>query len=367
MSTHSVDLTIFKVLVGAALAIATFGGAVVPRLFKSYDPVACQRWLPLGNCLSGGLLLGAGLLHFFTGAASSLADVDGHPDCGDASKAALERAASVMLGGFFVSLFIDRVLLRSEQLTAAASQHGHSHDVGPPSSSSDVSASDVLDQDASGTSTFIVAVLLGFHAALEGVSLAYEPTAAALRNGFVPLVLHKFFDGLLLGIQAAKAPLPGEPAVSKSRSIVRDDGSVITIDHFDESGPTSVHGNSKPSSVSQPFLCAVGSWASITPIVMIAVVFAGVGFEAAVAAEATKSPLDTAYPLGPQFQCFGAGTFLYVAMMEVLTSEFKPHPPKRRLPGAFATPTWSHTLKLFTVIAGCVIVSFLESGHHHSH
>jgi zinc transporter ZupT len=139
----AIDLTILKVLVGGILAVATFAGAVLPRVLKSYDPSATSKWMPLGNCFSGGLLLGAGLLHFFTEAAATLADVSGQTDCGDAATAALKLSTAWLLGGIFASLFIDRVLLRSAMLSsAAAALHGHSHD----SSERSPSTSDAGDE-----------------------------------------------------------------------------------------------------------------------------------------------------------------------------------------------------------------------------
>jgi hypothetical protein len=362
-SMSAIDLTILKVLVGGILAVATFAGAVLPRVLKSYDPSATSKWMPLGNCFSGGLLLGAGLLHFFTEAAATLADVSGQTDCGDAATAALKLSTAWLLGGIFASLFIDRVLLRSAMLSsAAAALHGHSHDSSERSpSTSDAGDEQQRESDgstgASGTTAFIVAMLLGFHAALEGVSLAYEPSGAALRNGFVPLMVHKFFDGLLLGIQAAKSPAPHSPAsaANERRGKFRGGKSEEIVVVSAEEGDNSKPAPQPPPTVTQPFLCVVGGWACITPLVLIALVSMGAGSRGSPAHEHKGS---NPRPWGPQLQCLGAGTFVYVALMEVLTSEFRAHHPR-------APQAWGPSAKLAVVVLGTVIVRMLESGHRH--
>ena len=197
-------------------------------------------------------------------------------------------------------------------------------------------------------------MLLGFHAALEGISLAFEPTASALRAGFVPLLVHKFFDGLLLGIQAARsAPGPVEPRSGRKGARGEDPM---------ESPETPVTAGSGKSALSRGFLGFVLLWSVVTPAALLAAIASG-------QTSSGKSGASSGPGMGPGLQSLGAGTFLYVAMMEVLASEFRTAasaPRSRGSRGATATG-WSASVKLAVVIAGCCMVRLIEGGNHHHH
>jgi hypothetical protein len=299
-------------------------------------------------------------MHFFAEATATVADTNGKKDCGEAAQAALEITVTWLLAGIGLSLGIDRVLLRSGVLAAAvAGQHGHSHDCNDlQSTTSETSTEDnaTTGHDASGVATVIVAVLLGFHAALEGVSLAFEPNLAALRAGFIPLLVHKFFDGLLLGIQAARSP-GGAGESRHGRRLAKTED------------PLELEANSAgqpKSTLSRGFYCFALLWSCVTPAALLAIIAAGqTGSQSASAGEnGTKDG-----GMGPRFQCLGAGTFVYVAMMEVLSSEFRslPTAPRRLHKSSTAIAPWSPIVKLAVVVVGCLMVRLIEGGHHHHH
>lgn len=382
----SVHLNAVKCGCGALLALSCFAGAVVPRLLRATSPQTIGDWLPLGNCLSAGLLLGAGLLHFFANAVrTATAAVLGGDGCAEAVEHALGKGVMALLMGFYASLFIDRVLLR--RLAAATGTmhlvHGHSHGVHDESGhhrhgddngdeTADAPARLLLGRrgseelkpataTASGTmtATIIVGTLLGFHGALEGVSLAVEPTVAAIYGGFVPLLIHKFFDGLILGIQAAKTAQP--PAVKVSPAATPAD-----VDHSGSAQQPKGHPISAAVAANKTFMGFVALWSLVTPAVMLMMLMSG-GAEAAIAsgqvnggggsgAPPAPTPATAAAapaPVGPLLQCFGAGTFLYVGTMEILATEFGDAAKGSKAAGFAA------------LMAGSVLVLVLESFHHH--
>jgi len=327
MGAPSVDLAALKIVVGIALAAASFAGTMLPRFANQLDPTSVAKWLPIANCFSAGLLFGAGLLHFFAEAVSVMADKSG--DCGENASTALSTGLHWLAGGFFLSLTIDRILLRSSALSAAAA-HGHSHDVGLERHSTS-SEDTPTKPKATSVATVIVAVLLGVHAAFEGTSLAFETTASSLRAGFVPLLIHKFFDGFLLGIQTVR-----EEIARRRREA-------------EEEVPTSPVRKTQCWGMNTTFLMAVCGWSCITPVVLIAVVACGAG-----------KPSMSGSLIGPSVQCLGAGTFLYICVMEILASEFS---GRRRHPSLSTEP--SNVAKIGAVLCGIVLVKLLNSGHHH--
>ncbi len=336
----ALDLVLFKAFAGLALAGACFAGVYVPRALRLYSAAHFEYWVPVGNALSAGLLIGAGLLHFFAGSVvraipdTALEDSHGHAafetPCHEGAEAAVSRCCFALVGGFFLSLVIDRVVMRSAALAPLAAQHGHSHGF------HDVEAEPLRSPSpavlrGSTTAALVVAVLLGLHGGFEGVALAVEPSVQAIQRGFLPLLLHKFFDGLVMGIQASLAL---------------------------EMDPSGARGFSTKAAL----------WSLITPFVMAGFLVSGLDSWLVATSQPTPVPpgigahsaaWNSALPWGPLLQCVGAGTFLYVATLEILPGEFPATPVA---PKAGAAAPW---LKAVAAIAGVGFVIVLEGAHSH--
>ena len=162
-------------------------------------------------------------------------------------------AATYMLLGYLVTLVLDRCVLRGlllnsssdgrrevagltggsgDEAAAAASSdgddddairwlvdhHGHSHSSSADGDTPHVAGSDsgsfphrrrdpTTNMPKHSSRRFqrllLLAFVLSFHTVIEGVSIAAESSRAHLWVGFGALLLHKFFDGLILGASYA--------------------------------------------------------------------------------------------------------------------------------------------------------------------
>lgn len=370
----TIDLFITKVLVAALLGGASLLGALLPSMLVwwSGGPSGSAASglnsrgaavLSLLTCCSAGLLIGAGLLHFMAECiARSVAyfersDVsEGAKSPKDLHAGALERgteAALVFLTlGLLIPLFVDSVMLRwlrrptSGKATTTSLSHQHhqgSHCHGLLTlSSGDPAALRAAADDGGGcavdmmmgpakegggtppvlspagssaaaganggvltsTPTVVIAVLLSLHSCFEGLALGVEDSVAALRAVAVAMALHKVFDGAILGISLAKSLARRKVAGTQHEPLWR-----VALKNR-----------------------TLVLWAMVTPVVLLATALwnaprgsvgvkglggRGGGAEVDENCEAPPASLWSA-----ALQGIGAGTFLYIALVEIIPDEF---------------------------------------------
>lgn len=214
--------------------------------------------ISFANCVSAGILLWTGLMHFFFEGAEgfvSLETAAGAPS-GSALEGGLFRALCWCIGGMLLPLAVERIVwpwvtdwaqhgvsskLASSslvnqaqpspgssfaaQLLVSHHTHGHSHGsnhssdshqheleapspatsgwggAAPPVTVGSTVGADpkvVVSKDI--TAAILIAVLMSVHSATEGVAIGVEQTPAAVRQSTAPLFVHKIFDGWLVGL-----------------------------------------------------------------------------------------------------------------------------------------------------------------------
>lgn len=150
-------------------ACGLLGGIIPARLKLSRHG---QRRLTLGNAFSGGVFLGAGLLHMLVDAQEYfglLVGADGFP------------FASLVCGmGFFLVLLLEKAVLRG------------SEDVGRMSKERPVYP-------------FVLCFILSVHSIIAGVSLGLEGTLASSAAILIAIIAHKGTAAFALGTSLEKA------------------------------------------------------------------------------------------------------------------------------------------------------------------
>ncbi|EAN90971.1 hypothetical protein C3747_143g123 [Trypanosoma cruzi] len=183
------DVALFKIGVALSLTSVTVLGMCTPFLCvqnaKGNTPprprtqlMTSPRPLSLANCFSAGTLLAISLVHFMPCALATAGN--------GVSPTAL--CAALMIGVLFPAL-IERNITES----VAQSGYGHSHGL-------------FLAHESYQRLTVMPLIMLPmcFHAAVEGVLLGLEASVAALMGSAVPLFVHRFFDGVVVGVCIAK-------------------------------------------------------------------------------------------------------------------------------------------------------------------
>jgi hypothetical protein len=310
-----------------------------------------KRWLNWINCVSAGLLIGVGLFHFlaeciegavqWTSQKASLTSNQGSSIAPAAIHDALEVSIGWFIAGLLVPLFVNKVVLtalkahndkvsvvpqakQARELTPAHGSDGLTTNAADapaergvneaPSieskpcdvrSSSDTSASP-SESRRNYIKTFMLAVLMALHSLTEGASLGLEGSLSSLTVGMIPMILHKFCDGIVVGVRVGKG-LESEAAPSSQSAISKCEivrGSIRRVP-----------------------LVAV-AWTAITPIVMIAAALGTSGssnnndHRPDGSLQPHTGPSDSPGLLTVAVQGMGAGSFIYLALAELVAEEF---------------------------------------------
>jgi zinc transporter 1/2/3 len=226
-----VDLSTFRVIAIVAILLVGLGGGLLP-LWIGYSP-RTQRFFSLGNALSAGIFLGAGLIHMLPDAERNLRGVVEE----------FPIASLLTILGFLLVLFTERVVSGGEAELAEAKP---------------------------GAYAYILALVLSIHAFIGGIALGTEQSLAGMVVLFIAIVGHKWSETFALGINLLRGGIP--PAQTRSTII----------------------------------LLAV-----MTPI--------GIVLGSVLSAGLTGR---TAQLVEGVFDALAAGTFLYVAILDVIGEEF---------------------------------------------
>jgi solute carrier family 39 (zinc transporter), member 1/2/3 len=174
-----VDLFTFRLIAIVAILLMGLFGGFLP-MWVGYSP-RTQRFFSLGNALSAGIFLSAGLIHMLPDAEHNLRGVLGE----------FPTASLIAVLGFFIVLFVERVVSQAE---AKAEAEGGAAGRGA-------------------VYAYILALVLSIHAFIAGVALGTEQTVAGLAVLFIAIIAHKGSEAFALGISmfrggVARARIP---------------------------------------------------------------------------------------------------------------------------------------------------------------
>ncbi|EKF27879.1 hypothetical protein MOQ_008388 [Trypanosoma cruzi marinkellei] len=209
------DVAFVKIGVALLLTSVTVLGVCTPFLCvqnaKGNTPprprtqlMTISRPLSLANCFSAGTLLAISLVHFMPCALATAGN--------GVSPTAL--CAALMIGVLFPAL-IERNIIE----TVAHSGFGHSHGL-------------FLAHESYQRLTLMPLIMLPmcFHAAVEGVLLGLEASVTALMGSAVPLFVHRFFDGVVVGVCIAKEVRAEMEAVDEVTPLNAAEKSTTSVD-----------------------------------------------------------------------------------------------------------------------------------------
>jgi zinc transporter 1/2/3 len=207
---------LFIIVAIVILFIITIAGGLSPSRISMTSKG--DYFIKMGNIFSGGVFLGGGLLHLMP---------EGHELLGEVAPDAEYPYAFLLASvGFGAVLLIEKVLMRGEDvgrlsraLTAAdlASivdeiDSGGSGDRAP--SRNLPSGSDLKGIQA--TYPYVLTLILSLHSVLAGIVLGLEEEAAAALAVLIAMVAHKFFEAFALGISMKEGGFTDE----YSRSLI---------------------------------------------------------------------------------------------------------------------------------------------------
>jgi zinc transporter 1/2/3 len=165
-----VDLTVFRIVACVLILLTGLIGGLVP-LWMGYTP-RTQRFFSLGNALSAGIFLSAGLIHMLPDAERNLRGVLGE----------FPVASLIAVIGFFVVLLVERVVARSE------TERG--------------------DERRGAVYAYILALVLSVHSLIAGTALGAEQTTAGMLVIFLAIIAHKGSAAFALGVSMVRGGVP---------------------------------------------------------------------------------------------------------------------------------------------------------------
>lgn len=164
------DLTTFRIVAIVAIFLTGLGGGLLP-LWVGYTP-RTQRFFSLGNALSAGIFLSAGLIHMLPDAEANLRGVLGE----------FPVASLIAVIGFFIVLLVERVVARGEA-EAGEVKRGAVY-------------------------AYILALVLSVHSLIAGTALGAEQTTTGMLVIFVAIIAHKGSAAFALGVSMVRGGIP---------------------------------------------------------------------------------------------------------------------------------------------------------------
>jgi len=204
------------------------------------------------------------------------------------------------------------------------------------------------NSSSTSTSTVLtIAVLMSLHSAIEGTTLALETSAKTLRGAFIPLFIHRFFDGVVVGLQATVVSSSSSSS-STITSPVND-----SMSSNDQQKDSNDKKNQQQQQISSPSpfssfsnffrelsrivfrkeTLVLLSWSVITPVVLVIVLLMNYEHGGSNSNNNSHtnnnnkehSPVLTTSFAGAWAQCFAAGSFVYISG-ELLNDVFTKSP-----------------------------------------
>jgi zinc transporter 1/2/3 len=278
---EALTLLQLKLLSFVLIWIFGFTGGLLP--LKRSIP-----WLlSLGNCFSGGVFLGAGLIHMLAEAVEGMREIGPQYE---------KQAYIYFIVGILLPFAVERIVM--SQIDTASLISGMGDKEGSKKGS---------------TSMYLLLLMLGVHALIEGAALGVQNNHDDTRAILYAILAHKFFAGFALGVSVMKANLS-----------------------------------------TWRYLQLITLFALTTPSGILLGVFVSAG------------SLNGFWAVA--MQSIAAGTFIYVALVEVITEEFSSDSgghshghshhdleSAKVTPGELLSEMWK---KFISLIAGVVITAY---------
>lgn len=383
--------------------------------------------ISVANCVSAGILLWTGLMHFFLESAASFSSPSlcpSHLGTNGVGLACLEygvgRAVLCLICGILIPMIIEKVVWPWVTIVVVGTQpshqrqeggeasiaalmvvHGqHSHNSGSsghshhhhqhhPSSSSPLmtgkaaihssSSNSSMGSSSGGTaaapapsgnhgllpttasshqqrgrqhtkdlaSAVLIAILMSVHSATEGIAIGVEPSIASMRGSVSPLVVHKAFDGWLVGVSVYRT----------CDAVLRGSGGLMEILRY-----MFIRSSQK---------YALWIWLAALPFFLMSVAMVvPVGHHqgshqdgtAATATEEGHSHMGATFPVAIA-QATSSGSFLYVAVCAILLEELSGDASSAGHSSPTMATVKKHVLLIASCIAGLVLGSILSGDH----
>jgi zinc transporter 1/2/3 len=278
--------------------IGLIGGLVPLRLRVN------ERLLSLGNTLSGGVFLAAGFTHMLA------ESVEGFERLEATKNSNFPFPYALCLFGMLIIFFVEKVLISQDATEDLPLHHHHHHshrhlDDNEHSKEMDAKKSRGIDKEPSTdnaskqyTNIYVLAFLLSIHSIIEGVALGIEDRVSDTRNILIAIVGHKMFDAFAFGVNVAKKNVTTSELIK-----------LITL------------------------------FCMMTPI--------GIILGISVLHDPTNSLL------AETVKAISSGTFIYIAIVEIILEEFENQRDKY----------WKFAL----VVAGSLVMCALAALHDHDH
>lgn len=162
------DVFSLKIAAAGLIFLTGLTGGLLPLRFGATE--ASARWLNIGNGFSGGIFLGAGLIHMLADAHANFASLGGD----------YPYAAVVAGLGFLLILMLEMVVLRGRE------------DVGEMTSGESMRP-------------FLLTFVLSVHSIIAGIALGLEGSLAASVAILTAIVTHKGSAAFALGVSLKSA------------------------------------------------------------------------------------------------------------------------------------------------------------------
>jgi len=289
---------VFKFKIQCLLAIggtAVLGG-LLPLKLRVRD-----RLLSWGNTLSGGVFLAAGFTHMLSEAVEGFEKLDIHQSIGS-----FPLPYVLCMLGILLTFFVEKVMFSAHShhsfiATANASDskdkeedsHDHHH-VNIASGEKDKEIKDPMHQG--NWNMYVLCLLLSVHSLIEGAALGIEDNIPDATNVFIAIFGHKAFAAFAFGVNVVKHKTPTDQLIK-----------------------------------------LVLLFSSMTPIGIL------------MGLTALQNTSNSA--LSETIKAVSSGTFIYIALVEVILEEFEN--PKDKY------------IKFLLLLAGASIMCFLSTGHAH--
>ena len=168
----SIDL--FRLIAMIAVFLTGIvGGLTAVRLGRSEG--SARRLLSLGSAFSGGIFLGAGLLHMLPDSVDGFKSAFAHTD--------YPYAALLCAAGFAIVLMLERVVVGGDEV-------------------------EVVSKGSSSKTAYVLLAVLSIHSMLAGTALGLESTFTGAAVLLLAIIAHKGSAAFALGMSLDRAMIP---------------------------------------------------------------------------------------------------------------------------------------------------------------
>jgi len=199
------NLFFFKVISVSMVFGCTMIGGLIPLKIKSGPQQ--ERILSILNAMSGGVFIGAGLLHMLPDAVTGFEKLTNYP-----------LGYFFCICGFFLVLFAEKIIQHQHQ---HAPNHEKDEEISTDEPDLDHSDKNKHDRNNRNTSfhqhalpsndrpllPFILTMVLSIHSFLAGAALGIQPTKAETWVTLTAIITHKWVESISLGVSFVKAGL----------------------------------------------------------------------------------------------------------------------------------------------------------------